>query len=85
MTSNKKIKAAIKRLSEANQRYDLGVEAATSGVPNVQGAKAVLQIMERGEDGKLITVRRGSAYGFGKTLEEAQNAALLTTIENLGI
>lgn len=83
MTS-KKTKNAILRLALSHERYDLGVEAATSGVQGVQGAKAVLQIMELGEKG-LTVVRRGSAYGFGKTLEEAQDAALLSTIENLGI
>lgn len=82
--TNKKTKNAIARLALNNDRYDLGVEAATSGVTGVQGAKAVLQIMELTE-GKLTVVRRGSAYGFGKTLEEAQEQALLLTIENLGI
>lgn len=84
MTTNKKTKAAIKRLAEKHERYDLGVEAATSGIPNVMGAKAVLQIMEQGEKG-LQVVRRGSAYGFGSNLDEAQAAAILSTVENLGI
>lgn len=82
--TNKKTKSAITRLTAKYERYDLGVEAATSGIQGVHGAKAVLQIMEQGEKG-LQVVRRGSAYGFGKTLEEAQESALLTTIENLGI
>lgn len=80
----KKTKEAIKRLAQAHERYDLGVEAASSGVNGTQGAKAVLQIMEQGEKG-LQVIRRGSAYGFGATLEQAQDAAILSTIENLGI
>lgn len=79
-----KSKSAIKRLAQAHNRYDLGVEAASSGVNGKQGAKAVLQIMEL-VDGKLQVIRRGSAYGFGDTLEQAQDAAILSTIENLGI
>ena len=74
---------AIKNLNSKHDRYDLGVEQV-SAPSGTFVAKAVLQILETSEKGPVV-VRRSSAYGFGASLLEAQDDAIVSTISNLGL
>lgn len=74
---------AIQKLNAKYERYDLGVENVGSPAGTFT-AKAVLQILQDSEKGPIV-VRRSSAYGFGTNLKDAQDDAIVSAIENLGL
>lgn len=77
---------AIKKLHKSTKgSFSVQVEATTSGQNNVQAAKALIQILGKKEDGTSLVLRYSNAYGFGATLKEAQDSAVVDAIENLGL
>lgn len=77
---------AIKKLKKATKGYfSVQVEATSSGQQNVQGAKALIQVLGKKEDGTSYVIRYSNSHGFGANLKEAQDAAVVDAIENLGL
>ena len=74
---------SINKLTAKYDRFDLGVEQVSAPAGTFV-AKAVLQILEQTEKGPQV-IRRSSAYGFGGSLKDAQDDAIINTIENMGI
>lgn len=83
MTNKKKAISKLKDFT-ANS-YSIQVQATSSGQNDVQGAKALVQILGKKEDGTPLVLRYSDAFGFGSTLKEAQDSAVVTAIENLGL
>jgi hypothetical protein len=79
-------KQAIKKLSSVYPNYSIQVDAAATGNNTTQGAKAVLQILEKTETGKApVVLKYSTSYGVGASLSEAQDNAIVNAISNLGI
>lgn len=79
-------KQAIKKLNKDYPNYSIQVEASSTGNNTSQGAKAIIQILERAEAGKQsLVLKFSTAYGSGASLKEAQDDAIVTAISNLGL
>jgi hypothetical protein len=76
---------AIKKLKKSFPNYSIQIEAATSGQAGTQGAKVLIQILEKQSDKAPLVVQYSSAYGFAGTLKEAQELAVVEAVENLGL
>lgn len=77
---------AIKKLNKKfNGKFSIQVQATSSGMNGVQGATALVQILEPQPEKAPLVVRYSNAFGFAPTLDEAQDKAVITAIENLGL
>jgi hypothetical protein len=77
---------AIKKLvKKYKDNYSIQAETMSSGVNGLQGAKVLIQILGKKEDGTSTVVRYVSAQGLGKDLKEAQDAAVIDAVESLGL
>lgn len=77
--------SAIKKLNKTYAKYDLNVETVSSGGnATTATAKAFIVIFENTEKGSII-IKKSANYGTGTSITEAQDNAIVNSVEGLGL